>query len=406
MLLPVVQYRRRVRVAFVINSLGAGGTERSTAVLLPYLRERGIDPVVICLLHRDEGDEQSVIDAGFDVRFVSSGRWVGRVRQVRRLLRDLRPDVVHTAIFEADVVGRLAAARLGIPVITSVVNTPYAAERRDDPNVVAWKLRLVREIDSWTGRWLTTRFHAVTPGVAADAERTLRIPTDKITVVERGRDPQALGRRTDARRRDVRDRMGWSGREVLLAVGRHEHQKGHVDLVDAVRLQRDRRPSLLAVIAGRRGNATVATEKAIRVAALEDRVLLVGHRDDVSDLMVGADVFVMPSLYEGTAGAAIEALALELPVVATDLDGTRGVLVDGENALLVPVGDPVALAGAVRRVLDEPDGARARAAAGRRTFDERFTLERSADAMAALYEDVVGRAGDARPTPQTRPGPA
>lgn len=381
-----------MRVAFVINSLGAGGTERSTAVLLPHLRDRGVEPVVVALAHRDEGDEQAVIDAGFEVHVIGTTAAPGRIRAVRALLQATPFDVVHTAIFEADITGRVAALGTGLPVITSLVNTPYAPARLRDPNVSRGKLEIVRAIDGVTGRLLTTRFHAVTEGVAEDAVSSLRIPRDRITVVERGRDPEALGRRTAPRRDRVRAALGWAAdRSIVLAVGREEHQKGHVHLVRALGLLAERRPELDVCIAGRSGNASRAIDEAVAALApaVRARVHRLGHRDDVADLLVGADVFVMPSLYEGTAGAAIEALALEVPVVATDLQGTHGLLIDGENAILVPVANDRDLATAVTSVLDDRDAAAERVAAGRKTFVARFTLDRSADAMAALYREVA-----------------
>ncbi len=397
-----------LRVAVVINSLGAGGTERSTAVLLPHLRAWGIDATVVCLVHRDEGDEASVIAQGFDVRFIGPGRWLPRVAAVRRVLREVKPDVVHTAIFEADVVGRLAAAGTGMPVLSSLVNTPYDPSRRDDPNVVPWKLDAVRRIDSLTGRLLTARFHAVTPGVRDDAVATLGLPATRIDVVERGRDPDQFGRRTPERRAEVREALGLSDEQPLVvAVGRQEFQKGHVHLIEAMaRLVAAGSPAV-AVIAGRSGNATAAITEALDGRrSLQDRVRLLGHRDDIADLLAAADVFVMPSLYEGTAGAAVEAFALEAPVVAADLTGTRGILVDGDNAWLVPMGDPAALAvdlaDAIAAVLADPAEAASRAARGRRVFEERFTLTRSADRMAALYRSVA--AAPARPRRVGRSG--
>lgn len=390
-----------MRVAFVINSLGAGGTERSTAVLLPLLRDRGIEPVVLVLAHRSEGDEAAVIDAGFPVFVVEPTSLVARVRALRGQIRALRPDVVHTAIFEADVAGRLAAIGTGVPVISSLVNTPYDPERLRDPNVSSRKLQAVRAIDGLTGWLLTTRFHAVTEGVADDAVASLHIRPSRISVVERGRDPEALGRRSAARRASVRDRLGWrDDRTIVLAVGRQEHQKGHVHLVRALERLADVQPPIEVVIAGRTGNATAAIEAAIAACRppVRDRIHLLGHRDDIPDLLAAADVFAMPSLYEGTAGAAIEAFALEVPIVATTLRGTRGLLVDGENALLVPVGDDRALADALLATLVDPDATSTRVKSGRVAFEERFTLERSADAMAALYEDVArgGRRGRRR----------
>ena len=381
-----------MRVLFVITSLGAGGTERSTALLLPHLRELGIDSTVVCLVHRDEGDEQRVIDEGFDVRVLRARRFAARVGRVRTLMRSLEPDVVHTAVFDADQVGRVAALGSGVPVLGSLVNTPYVVERLADPNIDRWKLMTVRAIDSSTARTLGTHFHAVTEGVAVDAVQSLGIHRDRITVVERGRDPEALGRRTAARRSAARAKLGMDPcAEVILAVGREEYQKGHVHLVDALATLGGTRPDALVLIAGRSGNASAAIDDAVRRAGLGDRVRRLGHRDDVADLLCAADVFALPSLYEGTAGAAIVALALETPIVSSDLAGTRGVLVDGVTARLVPVGDTAALARALASTLDDASVRSAQVAKGRALFDERFTLTRSAERMAELYGAVADR---------------
>ena len=381
-----------MRVLFAITSLGAGGTERSTAVLLPYLRDRGIDATVVGLVHREEGDERAVVDAGFDVRFLRATHLPGRVRELRRLLDDVAPDVVHTAVFDADQVGRLAAVRTGIPVLGSLVNTPYVAARLEDPNVDRWKLAAVRTVDATTARTLGTHFHAVTEGVAADAVATLHLDRSRITVVERGRDPVALGRRRPERRAAVRRSLGVADDEdLILAVGRQEHQKGQVHLVEAFARLIRTRPRALVAIAGRSGNASAALDEVIERTGTSERVRRLGHRDDVADLLSAADVFVSASRYEGTAGAAIEALALEVPVVATDLAGTRGLLVDGRNARLVPVGDPRALAAAIGDTLDDEPGRAARVVRGRADFEQRFTLDRSADGMVELYREVAER---------------
>lgn len=388
-----------MRVVVVINSLGAGGTERSTAVLLPYLRERGIDVTVACLLHREEGDEAGVRAAGFDVRVLPAG-WPARLRALRALVAEVQPAVLHTAIFEADVAGRVAAVASGVPVLTSLVNTPYTPERFADPRITPWKLRTVQWIDGWSGRVANAAFHAVTEGVAADAPVALGYPRTRIAVVERGRDPEALGQRTPERRAAARAalvaELGLGPHEAVapvfvLTAGRQEFQKDHVTLVEAVARLGVSHPELHLLVAGRDGNASTDLDAAIERTGSARRVHRLGHRADIAELLCAADVFALSSRYEGTAGAVLEAFALEAPVVATDLDGTRGLVVDGENALTVPVADPAALAAAIVATLAEPEAARRRTDAARALFLDRFTLDRSADAMADLYRAVAAR---------------
>lgn len=383
-----------MRVLFVINSLGPGGAERSLAEMLAPLADAGICPVVVCFDRRDEGSEAAVVAQGFDVRFLHARRTVPRVRELRQLMHEVEPDIVHTAIFEADVIGRLASARTRAAVVTSLVNTSYGAERRQDPNVSMVKLEACRQIDGWTARHLTRHFHAITSAVKEAAVSSLGVPEERITVVERGRDPERLGHASPARRRRARHQLGLSDDdEVVLSVGRQEYQKGQVTLLRALARLAPRRPRLVLLLAGRRGHASDELARLAGDHPLAKRVHLLGHRDDVPELLAAADLFAFPSLYEGLGGAVIEAMALGLPIVASDLPALREILAPELDAFVVPPGDPEELATAIARCLDDPTLRRVLAARGRQVFEERFTLDRSVEGMVALYRQVLTGAG-------------
>ena len=114
-----------------------------------------------------------------------------------------------------------------------------------------------------------------------------------------------------------------------------------------------------------------------------------GHRDDAPEVLAAADVFVFPSLYEGLGGALIEAMALGLPIVASDLPAIREVVEPGSNALLVEPGSPADLADAIVALADDPERRRRMGARSRAIFEDRFTLERSARRMLDLFERVA-----------------
>ncbi len=383
-----------MRVLFVINSLGPGGAERSLAEMLAPLADAGISPVLCCFDRRDEGSEAAVIDQGFDVRFLHARRAAARVRELHRLVRAVGPDIVHTAIFDADVLGRLASAGTGATVVTSLVNTSYGVERRQDPNVSAAKLEACRQIDGWTARHLTHHFHAITSTVKEAAVSTLGIPRRRITVVERGRDPERLGHPGPERRRRARRQLGLSDDdEVVVSVGRQEYQKGHATLLQALALLAPQRPRLVLLLAGRSGHATDEIARLAGGHPLGTRVQLLGHRDDVPELLAAADLFAFPSVYEGLGGAAIEAMALGLPIVASDLPALREILAPELDAFLVSPGDPGELASAMARCLEDAVLRQALGARGRQVFEERFTLERSVEGMVALYRQVLDGTG-------------
>lgn len=386
-----------LRVLYVINGLGTGGAERSLSEMLPGLVARGVQPRIVCLHPRREGVEAEVRRQGVPVD-VFPGPLPARVRRLRRLIAEERPDLVHTAIFEANLTGGLAAARSGRPVLMSLVNTPYETARLQDPHIRPLGLRAARVVDAWMSHRLARHFHAITEAVKNAAVRTLRISPERITVVERGRSPLRLGAPGEERRRQVRWQLGIPAEDhVLITVGRQEYQKGHRYLLQALSLLLPARPRLRLLLAGRSGYATEELTRLHGAFGLKDRVWFLGHREDVPDLLAAADLFVFPSLWEGLGGAVIEAMALGLPVVASDIPALREVVAAGHNADLVPPGSPGELARAIGALLDDPGRAAVWGARGRQIFEMRFTLDRCTARMADLYAKVVAMAAAGSP---------
>src|ERR671918_29740 len=262
---------RPLRIVFVINSLGAGGAERSLAELAIRLVAAGHEPTFATFVRRPEGFEGLVRDHGISIELIPGRGLPSWTRSLRRFVRRVRPDVVHTTIFEADVAGRLAAFGTGIPVVSSLINVTYGPERLLDPNVRRWKLWGVRQIDGLTARRFTTHLHAVSRSVKDAAVRSLRIRPERVTVVERGRDPDRLGFPTPERRERARRELGIpTDAEVVLSVRRAEAagpgaRPGAYGAVP-------RPPGRRAGPAGRRGPA--------RPALAERRRGRCGHRGD------------------------------------------------------------------------------------------------------------------------------
>jgi len=222
-----------MKVLFVIDSLGASGTEHSTAALLPALRDHGLEVSVSTLYDAGFGDEEGIRAQGFEVRPLRSSHYVGRVRELRHRITALAPDVVHCALFQSDMLGRVAAWWSDAGIVSSLVNTPYEPARLSNGDVPAWKVRSVQTVDAATAR-LVDRFHAVSQGVAEANARALRLDPERITVIERGRSRRVLGTWTPARRARSREQLGFGPDDkIVLAAGRQDHQKRHVDLIRA-----------------------------------------------------------------------------------------------------------------------------------------------------------------------------
>jgi glycosyltransferase involved in cell wall biosynthesis/uncharacterized SAM-binding protein YcdF (DUF218 family) len=399
-------------VLYVINGLGTGGAERSLAEMLPGLLARGVRPHIVCLYPRHQGVQEDVMRQGFPVR-VLHGPAPSRIWALRRLIVGVDPDLIHSTIFEANLAAGLAALGLAVPMLISLVNTPYVSERLRDPRISLLRLRAARLADGWVCRRFGTHCHAITEAVKRSAVHALRLPADRITVIERGRDAARLGTPSGERRRGVRRRLGvGDDEEVVISVGRQEFQKGQRDLLEAMRVLLPTRPRLRFLLAGRSGHATADLERWRRLPELRERVQFLGHREDVPDLLAASDLFVFPSLWEGLGGAVIEAMALGLPIVASDIPALREVTEPGRNSDLVPPASPPDLARAIAALLDDPQRRGAYGARSRQIFEERFTLERSVERMASLYHRLTPTAveeANARrrvPPPRTERGRA
>jgi glycosyltransferase involved in cell wall biosynthesis len=376
----------------VINSLGAGGAERSLADILPHLVKSGVHPIVACFKSPDVGFEEEVRSGGIDVRVLDPASMAGEIAQIRRIIRSEKPSLVYTALFDAHIAGRIAATGTGVPVLSNLTNVAYDPARYLDPNVNSRRLRLIRHVDGWTARHLTTHFHAVSGAVKDSAVDSLGVDASSVTVVYRGRHLHRLGSPGSDRKRRVRESLGIaSAQDVLISVGRQEYQKGHRYLLEAMPALIERHPDVLVLIVGRTGHSTAELERIVDSLDISDHVRFLGHRTDIPDLLAAADMFVFPSVYEGLGGAALEAMALGLPMVVSDVPALREVVEEGVNGIVVPPADAGALADGIDELLDDESLMARFGVRSREIFEEKFDADDAIPATVELMHRVSGQ---------------
>lgn len=365
-----------------------GGAEQSLALLAPEYRRLGVQVDVATLFERP-GHQRELRAAGALLHPVGgAGGSAGQVIRTVRLVRRLKPDLVHTTLYQADIVGRVAAYTARVPVVSSLVNLAYGHEHFADPSARAMRLRAAQAIDIVTAS-RTVRLHAVSERVADVMAQRLRYPRDRIDVVVRGRNPDELGVRSEERRVVARNALGVSPTDnVVLAVAREEYQKGLDVLLKALPELRRMVPSARVFVAARRGAQSDSLRGLVDRFDLGTAVTFLGTRSDVPELLCAADVFVLPSRREGLPGAVIEAMAMEAPIVASDLPEVREV-VDNAIALLVPPDAPDRLAEALAGALLRREEAANRARAARRRFLDYFTVQMTARQMVEFYRRVL-----------------
>lgn len=396
----------RPRVVHVIDSLaGSGGAENRLVDEVVALQGR-FEQTVVRLFERDflEGrlTEVGVPVVALGFRAGRAGRtWPLAGHRLTGVLRELRPDVIHTSLFTGNLVGQLAGARLGVPVVSTFNRTGELDLQRDlQPRVASLRGQVMRVVGRWAARRGDVHHRAVGRYARTTNCASMGLPESAATVVPRGvrvDDPPPLVGGAD--RAAERRRLGLpAGGPLVVNVARLVPEKAQHLLVEAFADVLADRPDAHLVIAGAPGPAEGAVRDAIARHGLGDAVELLGFRPDARAVTAVADVFAFSSLSEGSPGAVVEAMVSGAPVAAFAIPPVAE-LTDGDrHAWLAPPGDAAALARAVCRALDAPDRA-PRVAATRAWASERYALPAVADRLGDLLESRVAlaRAGGSGP---------
>jgi glycosyltransferase involved in cell wall biosynthesis len=231
-------------------------------------------------------------------------------------------------------------------------------------------------------RWVNG-FIAVSDDVKTAIVETIGPVQDKITVICNSVDVRRYQRPVDRVR--LRRQLGLAVEaRVISVVATFKEQKGHRYLIEAAAPVIRQFPDVHFLLIGD-GVLRETLQAQTRAASLESHVHFLGTRTDVPDLLAASDYFVLPSLWEGLSVALVEAMASGLPIIATEVSGTRQVMVPGETGLLVPPGDAPQLSEAIVQLLSEPAQARAMGAAARQRVEACFGAKKQAEDHMALY---------------------
>jgi len=337
--------------------------------LLPLMRamhEAGHEVVGVC---RDGPFAEKVRAEGFRAEAIGFTRnydllhHVGVYGELVRLFKRERFDLVHVHSPIAALIGRLAAARAGVPTKVYTAHGFYFHEHQP------WGLRHAFIGLEWIGGRFTDVLFTQSAEDAATARNFRLCRGGVIEAIGNGVDPDRFrpAEATDAARLRLRAELGAGpGDVVVLMIGRLVAEKGYPELLTAM----ESVDAHLWVVGSRlESDHAASVEDAIaRIEAdpaLSNRISFLGYRSDVDDLLRTADIFILPSHREGMPRSIIEAMMSGLPVVATNIRGSREEVVDGETGFLVPVRDAARLVDALGRLAKDADLRSRMGAAGR-----------------------------------------
>lgn len=354
-----------ISILLFTNTTVRYGVEEHILQLLHNLDRRLFRPYLACppeLGHVLKAELPADVEL-FPVKIGGITDYAG-ARGLYRILRDRRIQILHSHMFQSSMfaspIGRLAS----VPVVLETAHVREVWRKGMKANYV---------VDRFAGRFVD-RYIAVSHAIARYLVEIKGLPEKKIQVIHNGVDMNKFGPSL-AVRPGMKKALGIAeGDATLLVVGRLELQKGHQVLLEAMVKIRGEFPGAKLICLGDgalRGKLAESMEK----LSLGNSVRFVGFQSNVREWLAMADISVLPSFYEGLPLSAIESLAAGRPMVATAVDGTPEVVIDGKTGLTVPPGDPKAMAEAICRLLRDPGWASQLAQTGREYVISEFSLD-------------------------------
>lgn len=368
-------------VLFLTTGLAYGGAETQLVNLVTSLKKRGWEVRVVSMLLPQAFTEE-LKEAGIPLSTLNMRRGVADPRAVFRLvkiLREWRPDIVHSHMVHANLLARVARIFYKIPVLISTAHNINEGGR--------WREVAYRLTDPLAD--LTTNVSR------AAVERYIRVgaaPKNKIRFMPNGIDTAKFKPNKAAGQR-LRNELGVDNYFVWLAVGRFEEAKDYPNMLRTFSMIVSKKPDVVLLLVGQ-GSLMEEIKNLASELKLEDKVRFLGVRRDVPDLMNAADAYVMSSAWEGMPMVLLEAGACGLPAVATDVGGNSEVVLNGKTGFIVPQRNPEALAQAMEKMMALPEEKRLEMGEASRAYIEaNYSLEHVVDQWEALYMELLQRKG-------------
>jgi glycosyltransferase involved in cell wall biosynthesis len=384
-----------MRVAHIITRMIVGGAQENTLLnCQDLIRIHGDEVLLITgpaigpegdLLQQGSGGEVPLTYVPSLRRSIHPWRDAASYGAIKKILRDFRPDVVHTHSAKGGFLGRLAAWSLKVPAI---VHTVHGAPFHPFQNVVP------RTLFRWCEWYAARRCHTIIS--VADAMTDLMVnagvaPRDKFTTIYSGMDVEPFLNANAARER-VRKELGYRPEDVVIGkIARLFHLKGHDDVISAAKEVVRQQPQVRFLFIGD-GILREQLQQQIDAAGMHEHFQFTGLVPParIPELLGAVDLLVHASLREGLARALPQALISGKPVVSYDVDGAREVCITGETGFLIPPRDVKAMSAALSQLAADAALRNRLGSTGRSRFAEQFRHETMTARIRELYERVLG----------------
>jgi glycosyltransferase involved in cell wall biosynthesis len=390
--------RLRFKILHCSIALTFGGEQKQLGKVLSYLDSKYFLSIVCCI-RRFGYVEQKIWDLAnkfICLRIGSRYNLPEEVWKLRQVVKEHDIDLIVTGIFGSDFSPLLTALITRIPVVAFLTTTYDLKDRAAAGNsgfVFYWKSRVFYLVHAILARLAKVHYIALSETIKESAIKNLHLPSERISVVPIGIDPDQFDHTLFARDTTARlkNELGLNGAyPILLNVARLTAVKGQKDLLEIMPQILRRFPYAKLLIAG--DGTTQFKQELTNLRDhlnLQQNVQLLGHRDDIADLLNISDMFVFSSYYEGLPGSVIEAMAASKPVVAFDIPSIRELVTDGNTGILVRQRDIGLLAESVIHLAEHPDIAKDMGEQARRIVQSDFDIRQNIKELEKIFKRIL-----------------
>ena len=368
----------KIKIVYIITGTGIGGAEKILYHTVTGLNNNHYSVSVCSLKERGEiardlerqGIEVHCLKMENKEGFIGWLTTIGSLIRLIPYLRKLQPTIVHSFLFRANIVARIASYITSIPIVISSIR------------VMGGEKNYFHYLERMTS-FMVDHYITVSESVKDYLVRKSRIPLEKVSVIYNG-----VNIKEHNSLKMPNQRVIGAEDKVVITVGRLHTQKGHSYLLQAIaKVQKEiSKVKVLVIGEGEEENNLKNLAKSLD---LTDKIIFAGLRVDVEEILPEADLFVLPSLWEGMPNALLEAMALGIPVVATDVGGIPEVVIHEETGILIPPKDSDALASAMIDLLQNNFKAQKMGEAGRDRVEKHFSLARTIEKTECLYKKLL-----------------
>lgn len=369
------------RLMILITALTFGGAETQAVSLAEEFKGRGWEVCFVCLM-----DPVAYVDRvqnrGIEIHSLGMRRGIpnpAAILRLRELIRAFEPTIIHSHMFHANLLGRVARLFFDVPRLVCTIHNLKETSEKGGPT---WHKDILYRITDH----LADKTTIICAAARERYEKVQAVPVSKLQTIPNGVDTQVYSSSKGAKKK-ARQELGLGNEFVWLAVGRLVPQKDHENLLDALEQLGTSAFTLLIVGGG-------PLEKKLRdrrdQSFFREKIWFCGEHENILPFYQAADGFVMSSEFEGLSVALLEAASTGLPAVVTDVGGNAEVVIDEETGYLVPPGNPAQLAAAMRNVMDfPPDRWQLFSGAARRHVIETFRFPIVMDKWVNLYVELT-----------------